>query len=231
MTKTTVNPEAIIEDPVRLQVLDSLELLDSPTEAAFDRLTRLASMIVNAPVSLVTLIDADRQFFKSFFGLPEPVATNRETPLSHSFCQYVVATGEPLIVADARENEMLKDNLAIPDFGVIGYLGMPLTTSDGVALGSFCVLDDKPREWTEHDIEVIRELAVSVMTEIELRSQIQARQLIQDELMERNRKYKRVYRFAQSTVNHMDESIRRGSTKDELLTYLDDMTRELDKLS
>lgn len=228
MPKVDATP--VVQDPNRLKVLESLDLLDSPTEAAFDRLTRLASMIVDAPVSLVTLIDADRQFFKSHFGLPEPVATDRETPLSHSFCQYVVATGEPLIVKDARENEMLKDNLAIPDFNVIGYLGMPLRTTDGVEFGSFCVLDTKPRTWTNSDVEVIRELALSVMTEIELRSQIKARQQIQDALSEQNRKYKRVHRFALSTVTHMDDSIRRGANKDELLTYLDHMKHELDKL-
>ncbi|MEM7348156.1 MAG: GAF domain-containing protein, partial [Chloroflexota bacterium] len=172
----------VVQDFERLSTLQKLELLDTSPEETFDRLTRLASKITNSPISLVSLVDRDRQFFKSLFGLPEPLATIRETPLSHSFCKHVVATGEPLIVSDAREDPVLKDNLAIPDFGVIAYLGMPLTTIDGTELGSFCIIDDKPRVWTDQEIEIIRELAESVMTEIELRLQIKAREQVETSL-------------------------------------------------
>ena len=166
---SAVNVMSLLKDPDRLATLDQVELLDTPAEQAFDRLTQLASKIIGVPVSLVSLVDADRQFFKSFVGLPDPWASKRETPLSHSFCQYVAATNEPLIVTDAREDSVLKDNLAIPDLDVVGYLGMPLTLSNGVSLGSFCVIDDKPHNWTEQEIEIVRELAQSVMVEIELR--------------------------------------------------------------
>src|SRR5215468_11196880 len=97
----------IIKDPQRLRVLHDLAILDTPAEEAFDRLTRLASKIVNAPVSLVSLVDSDRQFFKSFVGLTEPWSSRRETPLSHAFCQHVVASNEPLIIEDARENPLV----------------------------------------------------------------------------------------------------------------------------
>jgi GAF domain-containing protein len=93
----------------------------------------------------VSLVDADRQFFKSALGLPEPWATRRETPLSHSFCQHVVATGAPLRVEDARDHSLVCDNLAIPELGVVAYLGMPLATADGQVLGSLCAIDTEPR--------------------------------------------------------------------------------------
>jgi PAS domain S-box-containing protein len=158
-----------VQDPARLARLKSLDLLDSPAEEAFDRLTRLASAITGAPVALVSLVDDRRQFFKSAVGLPEPWASRRETPLSHSFCQHVVARAEPLIVADAREHPLVRDNLAVPDLGVVAYAGIPLVLSTGEVLGSFCVVDTKPREWTSHEIAALTDIAASVISEIELR--------------------------------------------------------------
>jgi signal transduction histidine kinase len=158
-----------INDPKRIAALNATDLLDSPPEGAFDRLTRLASDILNAPVSLVSLVDKDRQFFKSQIGLPEPCATARETPLSHSFCQYVVGNHLPLIVADAREHPVLRHNLALRDLKVVAYLGIPLTTADGQTLGSFCAIDGKARQWSAREIKILQELAALVMVEIELR--------------------------------------------------------------
>ena len=157
-----------IEDPDRLAALRRTLLLDSPQEPSFDRLTELASLILDAPVALVSLVDADRQFFKSCIGLPEPWAVERETPLSHSFCKHVVATGDPLIVNDAREHPLVRHNPAIDDLSVIAYAGIPLIL-DGQPLGSFCVIDGEPREWTEREVRILEGLAESAMTEIELR--------------------------------------------------------------
>lgn len=224
------DPYEVAADPNRLDVLNQLELLDAPAEEAFDRLTRLASKIIDAPVSLISLVDADRQFFKSLFGLPEPLASERETPLSHSFCKHVVATQEPLIVADAREHPILKDNLAVSELNVISYLGMPLTTNDGVGLGSFCVIDDKHREWTEREIEIVRELALSTMTEIELRAQIRERESVEEMLVKRNDQYRRAYFFATKTLGFMKEVIQTGANKDELQAYVAQMERELARI-
>src|SRR5919202_2375924 len=99
---------APLHDPARLAALRQSALLDSPTEAAFDRLTRLATRMLHVPVALVSLVDQNRQFFKSCIGLPDPWASQRETPLSHSFCQHVVATGEPLIIPDARTHPLVQ---------------------------------------------------------------------------------------------------------------------------
>lgn len=166
-------------DPItnaeRLAALRRLVLLDTPAEAAFDRLTTLATRVLGVPVALVTLVDLDRQFFKSCLGLPEPWATARETPLSHSFCQHAVAAREPFVVEDARAHPLVRANLAIRDLGVIAYLGIPLITADGHALGSFCAIDGRPRVWTPDDIATLTDLAALVMTEIELRTLVQQR--------------------------------------------------------
>jgi signal transduction histidine kinase len=159
-----------VQDPARLKALRDACLLDTPAEESFDRLTRLASTILHAPVALVSLVDEDRQFFKSCVGLPEPWASRSETPLSHSFCQHAVNSGEPLVIEDAREHPLVQENLAIRDLNVIAYAGIPLITSDGHALGSFCVIDGKPRRWTDEELAILKDLAVSVVTEIELRA-------------------------------------------------------------
>ena len=161
-----------VRDHARLNALHRLSLLDSAPEEAFDRYTRLASTILSVPMSLVSFVDADRQFFKSGVGLEEPLASCRQTPLSHSFCKHVVATERPLVVSDARIHEVVRDNLAIPDFNVIAYLGIPLKTSDGLVLGSFCVINTEPREWSDKDVAIMTDLAGAVSTEIELRKEM-----------------------------------------------------------
>jgi signal transduction histidine kinase len=145
-------------------------MLDTPPEEDFDRLTHLAARLLHVPVSLVSLVDERRQFFKSIHGaLPEPWGSARETPLSHSFCKHVVIDAAPLIVSDARMNAKVRDNLAIRDLGVVAYLGMPLQTSSGQPLGSFCVIDSQAREWSADDADLMRELANVVVGRIELR--------------------------------------------------------------
>jgi hypothetical protein len=157
---------AAAKDSDRLEALHATGLLDSDVNPSFDRLARLASTVLNAPVALVSLVDADRQFFKSCLGLPEPWATQRGTPLSHSFCQHAVASREPLIVDDSREHDLLRDNPAIRDIGVIAYAGIPLIDADGHALGTLCVIDSRPRHWTTDQVQMLSDLAASVVTEI-----------------------------------------------------------------
>lgn len=152
----------------RLRVLQSARLLDTDPEEGFDRLTRLASRLLGTPVGLISLVDEHRQFFKSAVGLAEPWATRRETPLTHSFCQYVVGDRQALVVADARLEPRLRDNRAIPELGAVAYAGVPLVVNDQ-AVGAFCVIDHQPREWTAEKIEILKDLAASVVAMIELR--------------------------------------------------------------
>jgi GAF domain-containing protein len=119
-------------------------------------------------VALVTLVEPGRQFFTACHGLGEPWASARQTPLSHSFCQHPVLTGEPLVVSDARQHARVRDNLAIPDIDVIAYLGAPIVTRDGERLGTLCVIDHVPRQWTSEQVEIVSALAASAATEIDL---------------------------------------------------------------
>ena len=158
---------AALSDAARLATLRATGLLDGVPEPQFDRLAALAARVLGAPVALVSLVDEDRQVFKSCLGLPEPWGSRRETPLTHSFCQHAVARREPLLVEDAREDPVLKTNLAIRDLGVIAYAGIPLI-HDGQALGTLCVTDSRPRHWTPDQVGLLRDIAASVITEIRL---------------------------------------------------------------
>lgn len=177
----------IIQDADRLNALYALCLLDTPAEPAFDRLTRLACQLLDVPVSLVSLVDADRQFFKSHTGLPEPYASVCESDLESSFCQHTLATAEPLIITDARDHPLVYDNPAIQTLNVIAYLGIPLVTSDGYSIGSLCAIDHQPRDWTKKDIRNLSDLAQSVITEIELRSELKVHTHMQSALQEHER--------------------------------------------
>jgi diguanylate cyclase (GGDEF)-like protein len=154
-----------LSDPRRLAALAESGLLDSPPEQAFDRVTRLVAETLHVPVALFSLVTDERQVYKSSVG----VGDVRETPLSHSFCRHVVESGAPLEVVDAREHPKVRDNPAIGDHGVVAYLGMPLTTSDGVRLGALCAIDHEPRQWTGRDHGVLEDLAGAAMAEVELR--------------------------------------------------------------
>ena len=158
----------VIANEARLEALRRTSLLDSPPEEAFDRLTRLATAVLHVPVALVSLVDSDRQFFKSQCGLSEPLASLRQTPLTNSFCKHVVGSREPLVVADARRDPLFRQSVGASDVEVIAYAGVPLITSEGYALGTFCIVDRQPHDWTEEEIGILRVLATSAMSEIEL---------------------------------------------------------------
>ncbi|MEF2548880.1 HWE histidine kinase domain-containing protein [Aurantimonas sp. E1-2-R+4] len=168
--------EAIVEPHSDSRIrLTAADLLDTEPEVAFDRITRLAARIIGVPVSLVSILDTDRQFFKSQVGLPDIWAERRETPLSHSFCQYVVASGEPLVVDDARSHPLVRGNLAIDDLGVEAYLGVPIRTPDGAVIGSLCAIDHAPRHWTSEDRRAIEDLVSMLGTELVLREEVRFR--------------------------------------------------------
>ncbi|MGI8508477.1 MAG: PAS domain S-box protein [Gemmatimonadaceae bacterium] len=162
--------ERVIRDPARVERVRATALLDTPAEADFDRLTRLASRILGVPMALVSFVDGDRDFWKSCLGLPEPFASAREIRIGPSFCQYAVVSGAPLVVRDALAEPRFATLPAVTNLGIRSYLGVPLLTGDGVPLGSFCILDYAPREWRQDDIETMIDLAAAVMTEVELRS-------------------------------------------------------------
>ena len=152
-------PDAAINKVERMASLESTGLLDSQPEECFDALTALAAKLLDAPTALISLVDKDRQFFKSQFGLGEPWATERQTPLSHSFCQWVVTEKTDLIIEDAREHPVLRNNGAVHDLGVIAYAGVPLAIDAENPVGSFCTLDSNPHQWTDNDMENLADMA------------------------------------------------------------------------
>jgi len=151
--------------------LRELGLVEHRSEDALDNLTALAARILAVPTALISVVQPsqDRQFFKSCIGLPEMVSELRQTPLSHSFCQYVQATNQPLIVDDSRNNGQLRGNAAIHDLHMIAYLGVPIHLPDGTAIGAFCVIDHTPRHWRHEDLQTVQQLARSVDQMIALR--------------------------------------------------------------
>ncbi|MGK5680888.1 SpoIIE family protein phosphatase [Actinoplanes sp. URMC 104] len=161
-------PGLALSRPARLDALLRTGL-DAVADPALDRFAEMVRVVLRVPVALVTLVGADRQYFPGACGLGEPWQAQRQTPLSHSFCQHVVTTAEPLVVVDARLDPRVRDNLAIEDLGVIGYAGMPLTDANGEVLGSLCAIDTRPRVWTDAELGLLAELAASCSDSLRLR--------------------------------------------------------------
>jgi signal transduction histidine kinase len=160
-----------IENPQRLNAVRGTGLLDSGTEEDFDRLTRLAARLINAPVTFLSLVDENRDFYKSCYGFPEPLASTRELT-GTTFCHYALVSDGPLVIENALEHPVYRNVPTVESLGVQAYLGVPLVTG-GQAIGSFCAIDFKPRRWSELDVQVMTELAASTLREIELRAAIQ----------------------------------------------------------
>jgi PAS domain S-box-containing protein len=166
---------AALGDPGRLAALEATGLLGGPPEAPFDQTVRLVRRCLRVPVALVSLVDADRQVFKGQEGLAEPWCSLGGTPLSHSFCQHVVADDAPLVVGDAREDARVRDNLAVRDLDVVAYLGVPLRTPDGYPVGSVCAIDAVPRAWTDADREALEAIAEVAADGVAARYQLRQR--------------------------------------------------------
>ena len=155
-------------DGSRLAALRSSGLSAS-ADPTFDRFARMVRRHLGVPVGLVSLVDDERQYFPGQDGLASPWAEQRQTPLSHSFCAVVVASGEPLVVPDARQDPRVKDNPAVDDLRVTAYLGVPLTDVSGQVLGSLCAIDHVPRTWSDGDLEAMTDLAAACSSELRLR--------------------------------------------------------------
>jgi len=151
---------AAVSDPARLQALRNTGLLDSAPEEVFDRITRAAADALDAPYAAVTLIDIDRQFFKSTHGMGDSTdPAHRQAPLDMSICQYTVADGSPLVLEDARNDPVFQKHPVVRSGAVIAYLGIPLIDHGGHAIGTLCVFDDKPRMWGTGHVQVLSDLA------------------------------------------------------------------------
>jgi class 3 adenylate cyclase len=145
-----------LENVERMAALQATGLLDAPTRPDLDRLTTEAAERLGAPFALMTLVDDHRQFFASAYGLPPEV---RETPLEYSWCKFVAAFDAPFRVDNSLTHPLVRDSHGTKETGVRCYLGVPLRTKEGHALGSFCVGDTSPRQWGPEEQRILEELA------------------------------------------------------------------------
>ena len=147
----------------RLAALRAYHILDTPAEVAYDDIIRLAAFICGTPISAVTLIDAERQWFKSILGF-----SATETPRDIAFCAHTILHLDLLVVPDAAEDARFSENpLVTGDPHIRFYAGVPLVTAEGHALGSLCVLDQTPRDLNADQREALRMLARHVVGQME----------------------------------------------------------------
>ncbi|MCG2613753.1 GAF domain-containing sensor histidine kinase [Terrimonas sp. NA20] len=171
-------------EELRLRTLRSYNILDTLKEKEYDEVTYLAGMICGCPISMISFIDKERQWFKSHRGIDDS-----ETPLDVSFC--VHALGSPdkgLIVQDARLDPQFSENpMVTGEAGIVFYAGFPLISEKGVALGSLCVVDRKPQVLSEEQLTALKMLSHQVMQLMESRKKTYEMQVLQDALEKRNK--------------------------------------------
>jgi phosphoserine phosphatase RsbU/P len=158
-----------ILDAGRLAAVARARLLDTEPDEPFDRLTRLAAALLDAPFALVTIVDDTRSYWKSAIGLEAIGIVERNQEIPDSFCQYVIASGERLIVDDAVHDPRTSENPSVANLGVGAWAGFPLLAPSGEVLGTFCVVDTRTRHWTEQDVHVLQTLSSAATGEVALR--------------------------------------------------------------
>jgi predicted signal transduction protein with EAL and GGDEF domain len=175
-----VSPPPCRDEPERLRALYDTGLLDTPREQEFDDIVKLLASVCDAPVSAISLVDSDRQWFKAKHGIDFD-----GTPRNVSFCGHVVASGQPMVVADAQGDDRFRENPYVKDGPKIRfYAGTPLFSADGHALGALCVIDQRPRTLSADQLEALRALGRHAETLLQLR--VAVRQL-RDAFDERGR--------------------------------------------
>jgi len=161
-------PPILPDEPERLAALRHYEILDTPPERALDDLTLLAAQICQTPIALVSLVDSDRQWFKSKVGVEVS-----ETPRDVAFCAHAIAGREMLIVPDTLQDERFAGNpLVVREPQIRFYAGALLRVAEGYVLGTLCVIDRVPRQLAEDQAPALEALARQVMAQLELRLQL-----------------------------------------------------------
>jgi len=157
-------PENPIDEALRVSTLKAMRILDTPAEESFDRITRLASIAIGVPISLVSLVDSDRQWFKSNVGLDA-----KETPRDISFCGHAILKDEIFVIKDALKDERFVDNPLVTGYPHIRfYAGRPLKAQNGTNLGTLCVIDSKPKVLTRKRMLMLEDFAVLVEHELSM---------------------------------------------------------------
>ena len=155
-------PDIPHDDHARIKSLRALNILDTPPEESFDRLTRMAKRLFGVPIAIVSLVDENRQWFKSSIGV-----TTTETPRDISFCGHAILGDGPFVIPDTFADVRFSDNpLVLNDPFIRFYAGYPLKAPNGRTIGSFCIIDREPRDIGDDELEVLRDLAALVEREI-----------------------------------------------------------------
>ncbi len=151
-------PKSVLEDPDRLAAVEALR--PGPNgDPDLDRFTQLAARMLNAPVSLITLIDKDQQLYASQVGLAPPGTQIRADPLEASFCQFAVTSRQTLRIDDAANHPLVSANPSLDALNAKSYVGIPLLVRGGQAVGALCAIDTTPRHWSDHEVAILGDLA------------------------------------------------------------------------
>lgn len=157
--------QKLTDEQARMAALSRYGVLDTPAEPAFDRITQLVRTILGVPISVVSLIDADRQWFKSHAGLDAS-----ETPRDIAFCNHTIRQRAPMVIPDATTDTRFSANpLVTGNPNIRSYAGIPLETPDGYNVGSLCAIDTVPRDFPPAQIEILKSLAALAVEQLELR--------------------------------------------------------------
>jgi GAF domain-containing protein len=162
------NPGFVVDEKARVAALDAYSIMDTLPEQLYDDVTALASLVCGTPISLVSLVDTDRQWFKSTVG-----TDMKETPRSVSFCAHTLSTARTLIVKDAQLDPRFMDNPAVTGApGIRFYAGAPIVEPSGHVLGTVCVIDTEPRTLSPIQTAALEALARHTMALMEMRRTI-----------------------------------------------------------
>ena len=204
-------------EPERLEALQRYEVLDTGPEQKFDDLTRLASHICQTPIALISLVDAERQWFKSRVGL-----TTSQTPRSVSFCGHAILEEDVMVVPDTAADPRFADNpMVTGEPNVRFYAGAPLLTPGGHALGTLCVIDRVPHALTPGQLDALRALARQVVAQLELRRRLQEeREEAKQALEERDTTLRLIVNQMPAVLWSTDTDLRLTSSDGAALTAL-----------
>jgi len=163
----TVQWESAVRDAARLAALERSALATYDRDDEFDRLLELAIAVTAAPRGVITFVNGRRTTAISGVGFPEGLALT--APIEHSFCRFVVATRQPFVVEDAHRDVRTVGDPAIDAFAAVSWIGYAVEDPDGFVLGTFCLMDAVPREWSPLDILTVATLARAASSEVALR--------------------------------------------------------------
>jgi serine phosphatase RsbU (regulator of sigma subunit) len=217
--------EEALRDPERLASLRRLGVFDAGPRDAFDRRTRLVARMLDAPYSLVAFIDAERQYVKSTFGLPEQVAAHGDLPLEWGYCVQAIVEDGAVQSNDVTEDESLPPNPA-DELGIRSFVSVPLRDEHDNALGVICALDTRPRTWTHDHVDLLVAFADSLMAQLELQWELERNQrLVELSTRAATRERHR----AQQLLGLAETSLllTSGMPLDQLLQVVTDQAREL----